>query len=298
VIAFGCSIVAPHVYERCAGPGIDRAKEPDSVVLAHAASASVARSYNLLLDQAMKRDDLEALVIVHQDAELLDGDLCARVRSVLADPDIAIAGPTGATGIHSIAWWDGTVTWNSAAYRQDDPELEVTFGAASANAPSEVDTLYGVMLVFSPWAVRNLRCDESIGTLHGYDYDLCRQARAAARKVVSAEFRVAHHHELNLVSETEIWVEAHIRAAERWDQSAPAPDAPDIEWKVRARAAEADAAAARLLAASRLLELDAAVERDGRELEALRATRSWRVTEPLRRGNAIVRDARRRLKGF
>jgi hypothetical protein len=162
-----------------------------------------------------------------------------------------------------------------------------------------VETLYGVLLAFSPWAVHNLRCDESIGPLHGYDYDLCRQARAAGRKVVTADLNVAHHHALNLVSEPATWLEAHMRATELWEAGAvPERDAPDEEWRPRARRAEAAAAAGRLLAASRLLELDAAVERDDRELEQIRSTTSWKLTEPLRRGNAIVRDARRRLKGY
>jgi GT2 family glycosyltransferase len=301
VIAFGCSIVAPHIYDRYAGRGVGRAAELDSVVLAHAASASIARSYNLLLDRAAALDDLEALVIVHQDAEILDADFCTRLRTAFADPSVAIVGCVGAIDVSSIAWWDGKVTWNSAPYRQSDPDREVVFGRRDAGdqwAPSEVETIYGVVIALSPWAVENLRCDESIGMLHGYDFDLCRQARAAGRKVMTADLAVAHHHELGLVSESEVWVAAHTRAAEAWDTSAPGEGAPDIEWKARARAAEANAAAARLLAASRLLELDASVERDGRELDRVRATRSWRLTEPLRRGNAIVRDARRRLKGF
>lgn len=300
MIAFGCSIIDLQIYERCAGPGIARVAEPDSPLLAYAASVSVARTYNVLLDQAAKLESLEALVIVHQDVELLDRDFCTRLRSVLTDSDVAIAGCVGSVGARLLAWWDGTVTWSSASYRQTDPDHDVKLShdPDGPGRPSEVDSLYGLVLAFSPWAVRNLRCDESIGLLHGYDYDLCRQARAAGRKVVTADLNVAHHHELTLVSEPRIWVEAQMRAAERWEDGEPDRDAPDTVWKARARRAEADAAAARLLAASRLLELDAAVERDGRELEEVRATTSWKLTEPLRRGNAVVRDARRRLRGY
>ena len=45
-------------------------------------------------------------------------------------------------------------------------------------------------MVLSPWAVRELRFDESLGKLHGYDFDICMQARAAGKKVVTADFRV------------------------------------------------------------------------------------------------------------
>lgn len=301
MIAFGCSIVTPDVYRRFAQRGIERAAEPDSAVYVHAGTSSIARSYNLLLDKARAHDDLEALVIVHADAELLDDDFCARVRHALSDPGVAVVGCVGATGVHGLAWWDGEVTWNSAPYRPDEDDgFELAFGASGAGDQArmggngrtgEVETLYGVVLAISPWAVANLRFDESIGILHGYDADICRQARAAGRKVVTADLRVAHHHSLDLVTDIEIWVAAQMRACELWDAG---PES-DAEWKSRARAAEAAAAAARLLAASKLLQADASSQRDARERERIEHTPSWRITEPLRRGNALLRRSRSRL---
>ena len=55
-------------------------------------------------------EDLEALVLVHQDAELVDDDFCDRVRAALADPEVAIAGCAGAIGVRSLAWWEGAIT--------------------------------------------------------------------------------------------------------------------------------------------------------------------------------------------
>jgi hypothetical protein len=306
MIAFGCSIFRPDVYERCAGPGIRHAAEADSVVMAHASLGSIARGYNLLLERAAPLAGLEALVIVHEDAELLDRDFCPRLRAVLADPQVAVVGCVGASGARDIAWWDGTVTWNSAPYRYQElggGELTLRtgeggglpLGERGGLAPGEVDTIYGVVIGLSPWAVSELRFDESIGTLHGYDFDICRRAWAAGKVVRTADLRVAHHHPLDLVSQIEVWVGAHIRAAEAWDAGAPAPDAPDSEWKPRARAAEAEAAAARLLAASKLLQADAAAQQGERELDRVRNSPSWRLTEPLRRGNAVLRSARERL---
>ena len=52
------------------------------------AAGSIARSYNALLDRAAERDDLEALVLLHQDAEIVDADLCAKVRAALSDPEV------------------------------------------------------------------------------------------------------------------------------------------------------------------------------------------------------------------
>ena len=85
----------------------------------------------------------------------------------------------------------------------------------------EVDTVDGFVLVLSPWAVRNVRFDESLGKLHGYDFDFCLQVREAGRKVVTADFRAIHHHSLELVSDPETWIDAHIRVAEKWDGRMP-----------------------------------------------------------------------------
>jgi hypothetical protein len=96
MIAFGTSITSPEAYRRYAEPGIRRAAEPNSEVYAFAASGSIFRSYNLLLDTAAARDDLEALVLVHQDAEIVDADFCDKVRRALRDPDVGVVGCVGA----------------------------------------------------------------------------------------------------------------------------------------------------------------------------------------------------------
>jgi hypothetical protein len=296
MIAFGCSIIMPDVYERCAKVGIERAAEPDSMIFANAATGSIARSYNLLLDSAAELPELEAVVLVHEDAEILDADFCARLRRALADPAAGIVGCVGATEVGDIAWWDGSVSWNSAPYHYGEAGGgELVFGGAgelvgarAGRAPGEVDTLYGVLLAFSPWAARTLRFDESIGMLHGYDFDICRQARLEGRKVLTADLRLAHHHSLDLVSDIEIWVAAHMRAAELWEPDDPTPDE---DWRPRARRAEASAAAARLLAASKLLQADASSRQSAAELEQIRHSLSWRMTEPLRVGNAALRAA-------
>ncbi len=298
MIAFGCSIIAPDVYERCAKAGFDRVVEPGSVVYAHAASGSVARGYNLLFDTAAKLPELEALVVVHEDAEIVDPDLCPKLRALFAAPDIGVVGCIGARGVGDIAWWDGVVTRSSARTRYGElggGELRLEAGAPAS--PGEVDAVYGVLMGFSPWAVRNLRFDESIGLLHGYDFDICRKARRAGKKVVAAELAVTHHHSLDLIEDIEIWVAAHMRAAELWDESGP-EDADDPLWKERARWAEARAAAARLLAATELLRLDASAKECQRQQEEIEGSRSWRLTASLRRGNALRRSVGQRLENL
>lgn len=297
MIAFGSSITRPEDYRRYAEPGIRRAAEPDSEVDALEAIGSIFRSYNLLLDNAAAREDLEALVLVHQDAEILDPDLCAKARAALADPEVGVVGCVGAVGVRSLAWWEGTMTWASSLYRYGeagggDLPVSALNGSTAEPHTGEVDVVEGVLLVLSPWAVRSIRFDEGLGQLHGYDVDLCLQVREAGRKVVTADLRVAHHHSLDLVTDPETWVDAHVRIAEKWEGRMLDPGAHAEDWKRRARRAEAEAAAARLRIAARQLQADARMQEGAQRRLALAQTGSWRVTEPLRRASGLVRTRR------
>ena len=313
MIAFGCSITKPDMYDAAAGKGIALAKEPDSLVLPISAAGSIFRSYNLIMERAAERDDLEALVLLHQDAEIDDPDFCAKLRAALADPDVGIVGCVGAIGVRSIAWWEGSVTWASFTHRYDElgggdvdafawnPDLMPAYAQ-----PGEVDSLDGFVLCLTPWAVRNLRFDEELGQLHGYDFDFCLQVREQGRKVVTADLRVVHHHSLELVSDPETWIQAHMKVTDKWEGRMPEVGKGVGDWKERARRAEADAAFNRLKVASMELQLNARVkqleeamedvrhesrEEMRREIEEMRTSIGWRLTEPLRRANALRRRA-------
>ncbi len=261
----------------------------------YSTAGTVAATCNLILDRAAAIEDLEALVLVHEDAEIVDGEFGEKLRRAFADETVGIAGCVGARAAHGIAWWDPSLTWSSARYRYEElggGELRWPGRDEAIEwEPGSVDTVYGVLLAFSPWAVRNLRFDESFGSIYGYDFDICAQARAAGKKVLAVDLDVVHHHALQILAEEGLFAAAHIHAAEKWDHV----ELSDAEWRVRARVAEADAGAARLLAASTLLQVDATETYLDRRLDEIRASRSWRWTEPLRRGNALARRARTRL---
>jgi Glycosyltransferase like family len=285
MIAFGISVTDPGTYERCARPGLALVNEPESIVLALQASESLARTYNAILEQAAGLEGLEALVLLHQDAEIVDPALCTKLRRALGDPQVALVGAVGTTGPDALAWWDGEVSWGSAALAQDGVHAPPD---PRERSPRAVDTLYGFVLGLSPWAVRTLRFDEAIGPRHGCEADLCRQARAAGRTVLAIDLGVLHHHRLDLLGgDPEPWLAAHVRLAEKWEPGA-------ADWKARARRAEAEAAAARLLVASRRLWADATTGVLDQRLRDVTATSSWRVTAPLRRLNA---RRRRRAAG-
>ncbi len=295
MIVFGTAVTNTKTYERFAAPGIRRAAEPDSEVLAHHTAGSLFRNYNLLLDKAAAHDDLEALVLLHQDAEIADSDFASKVREAFSDADVAIVGCTGAVGVRSIAWWQGAVTWAGHTHRYEEhgggdfPAISWQPATIPPYAsPGEVDSIDGLIMVLSPWAVRELRFDESLGKLHGYDFDICMQARAAGKKVATAPFRVIHHHSLDLLKDPETWIQTHIRLAEKWDGQLPDTGS---EPRRRALRAEAEAACARVLMVSHQMQGEAAkrhLERIKQELDSVRG----RLAATRRELEAVRRDRR------
>jgi hypothetical protein len=289
MIAFGSAITKPEIYSRYAEVGIRRAAEPDSEVFALPSVGSIFASYNALLDRAAARDGLEALVIVHQDAEIVGEDLCAHARSALADPEVGVVGCVGAIDVRSIAWWEGSVTLASFVHRYDDhgggdlPAFSWVWDEAPPYARlGEVDTLDGFLLVLSPWAIHNLRFDESLGQFHGYDFDFCLQVRAAGRKVITADFRAVHHHPLMPFSDPEPWIVAHMKVAEKWEGRIPRVGSGPGSWEERALRAEAGRDVARVVDHSNQLDFEAHARALECALEELTGSVSWRITAPLR----------------
>ena len=246
MIVFGTAVTRSEEYDRCVRPGLRRAAEPDSVVLANQSAGSLFRTYNVLLDQAAAYEDLEALVLLHQDVEIVSDDFPLKLREALSDPDVAIVGCAGSVGTRSIAWWQGSLKWASLTHRYTEygggdfpavswrPTMIPSFAE-----PGQVDSIDGFVICMSPWAVRNLRFDESLGKLHGYDFDICMQAKAAGKKVMAVDFRAIHHRGLDLIRDPENWINAFVTLSEKWEHLLP-----DTGADPNARAVRADAEAA------------------------------------------------------
>ena len=119
------------------------------------------------------REDLEALVLVHQDAEIVDSGLLRegprgrsrtpRSASSAASARSACAASPGGRARSRCASFINRYDEHGGG---DLPSFSWAWDEAPPYARTgEVDTLDGFVLVLSPWVVRNVRFDESLGQL-------------------------------------------------------------------------------------------------------------------------------------
>jgi hypothetical protein len=82
----------------------------------------------------------------------------------------------------------------------------------------EVDALEGSILVFSPWAIRNLRFDTSYPGFHGYDCDISMQAQRANKRVLVIDLDTHHHSTLGFKSGEihQSWIQANAIFQSKW----------------------------------------------------------------------------------
>ena len=203
--------------------------------------------------------------------------------------------------MRSIAWWEGSVSLASFIHRYDEhgggdlPAFSWAWHEAPPYARTgDVDTVDGFLLVLSPWVVQNVRFDESLGQLHGYDFDFCLQVRAQGRKVVTADFRAIHNHALEPFDNPESWIQAHVQVAEKWDGRMPGVGGGTGSWEERARRAEAECEVAKLVDHANQLKVQAQVRELEQILSITTDSLSWRLTAPLRWGASLLSSLRAR----
>lgn len=139
-------------------------------------------AYNTILD-AYRGRGMDAVVLLHDDLDLCDPEAEAKFLQALSDPDVALVGVCGGTGDKSLAWWDS----ETVGHQMTDSGL-LDFGERTG----DVAFIEGSVLVFSPWAVENLRFDERYPGFLGYD-DVCLTAREMGKRVVVADVDTHHH---------------------------------------------------------------------------------------------------------
>lgn len=214
MIAFGCATTSEEEYSAYVVPSLDRVAEPDSHLMRRHGYDSIHEPYNEMLAEAAEFDDLEALVLLHQDLSIEDEEFMEKIRGLLAaSPEVAVLGAAGARGIPGLAWWEGESFGRIDAPRLVPGGAVLQYGEGS----HEVDAVDGMLLVLSPWAVRELRFDADLaGPLDGYDIDFCLQARAKGARVIATSLSVRHHVPYEEFFDRRRWVDAAIALQRKW----------------------------------------------------------------------------------
>jgi hypothetical protein len=225
LIAYGCAVGDIDRYRECALPAIERLREDDDAVIQIQGADSIFSAYNEILRQARELPGLEALVLVHEDTEIVDPRFPERIREALADESVAVVGALGAIGISGIDWWQHERLIGAARYRSVEPFPpwgKTLIGDGTVVGPGgggEVDTVDGFLMVLSPWTVAEVEFDETLGPgFHGYDADLCFQVRERGRRVVVIETEVDHHQRRVFTRDRrEEWKRAYKAFRRKWD---------------------------------------------------------------------------------
>ena len=246
MIAYACAIADQDKFRRYANPGLERAFEPDSELLEIGGRDCLFRAYNEALAWARELPELEALVLLHEDLEILTAGFAADLRRALSDPEVAVVGVLGSADpdVGGIDWWhfkpyvgrllveaiDPMVAWGSAWMWLS--------GWVDNHAYGPAGSVDGAIVVLSPWAVHNLRFDESLGpSVHGYDADIAFEARRRGKRVRVEYLPACHHNNDNWKQLSgDAWKRGHAAFARKWGTPPriPVPGDEPVETPERA----------------------------------------------------------------
>ncbi len=222
MFAFGLVVSSEEQLSRWALPGVVLCAGPDPKLIVRREADCIFSAYNSILDEARELPDLEGVLLLHQDLEIVDPRALDTLRTAFADPEVAIVGVVGGIGVRAMGWWFsdrgvGAYGWDWLG----DPDLEQfhdpsDFWHSHVERSADVDAVDGMLLCFSPTAVRELRFDERlVPGFHGYDTDICFEARKRGFRVRTERIDVVHHNPSDL-PDREQFVRAHVAFAGKW----------------------------------------------------------------------------------
>jgi hypothetical protein len=212
MIVFGICAGPSSKFELICQPALERLA-PEAEVVVLRSQKAIASAYNTILDAASRRSDLEGVVLLHDDVELLDPHWRAKLSKAF-ESGADIVGVIGGRGKGGMSWW----TREHQSGRVVEPGRIHDMGTTL----SDVDVVDGVFIAMSPWAVRHLRFE--VGRypgFHGYDADICIQARSIGRRVALAPIEILHHTRgaFGTKKSYEDWIRAQLQWQVRWQKT-------------------------------------------------------------------------------
>lgn len=228
MIVFGVCAGPTDKYERIAGPALEQVREHDSPIIVLRDQTSICAAYNEMIERASRLDGVEALVLLHDDLEIVDPRTCARVRALCSEPDVAVVGVAGSRGVRKLGWWEGARTFGGATAVTADSVWRIPTDVPSGT--HDVDAVDGILLAISPLGMQHLRFDEeSFPGFDGYDGGFCAEARAAGWRVIVTDLDVRHHNS-HTRSDPVPFHRADLRWQLKWR---PMPAWQRVLWQVR-----------------------------------------------------------------
>lgn len=200
-------------YEACAAPTLETFRAAGDVVLtASGDRRGIASVYNTFIDAARARPDCEALVLVHDDVEILDENAREKILAALSGESVGLVGAIGARGVKSLAWWEGVGV--GAVLESRGP---ITYEEREGN----VDAVDGLLLILGRSAFGRLRFDEdAFPRFHGYDVDIALQVRDLGLQVRVIALDVFHRTRGGLGDERAFFA-ADTTLVAKWNEQHP-----------------------------------------------------------------------------
>lgn len=181
-VAYGCCVGSWEKFGRYVAPWIQGKPM-------HATSgwSGIVSAYNMIMDNVSGEcrspsPELQALILMHDDLEILDPDAEAKFVAALAMPDVELVGVAGGGG-DSIYWWNH----NPIGHQRTDQRL-IDFGPRAG----DVTLIEGSIMALSPWLIRNLRFDPRFTGWHGYD-EIGMHVHAEGKRVAVIDVDTHHH---------------------------------------------------------------------------------------------------------
>lgn len=204
-IGYGCCVGTWDKFHRYVEPRIPK----DRPILTASNQTSISIAYNAILD-GFKSYKLDAVILLHDDLEMIDPATEEKVLAVLDDGEDGVALVGVAGGGASMAWWN----IEPCGHQLTDSGL-INFGDTNVGV---VDMIEGSFMAFSPWAVQWLRFDERYEFL-GYD-DICLEAGRVGKQVVVADIDTHHHTTVGYKSESvrQMWERSEEIFKSKWEK--------------------------------------------------------------------------------
>ena len=92
MIAYAACVGDPEKFRRICLPGVRRVVGPDDLLIEAEHERSIFAAYNEVLDAVRDRDDLEALVLLHEDTEVTDPSSGSSSGGTWRSRDVAVVG--------------------------------------------------------------------------------------------------------------------------------------------------------------------------------------------------------------